>query len=282
MYRLLLLTNLGKACVTYSYKRFSIKKRMSHLEGIACTVAALSQWSSLCSHLMRAWRLEDLPGVDFQIQVPAQLLHSNDKTWPWGITLFKYLELFHLLLIAGSVPQKGGKKVVHLVTFLWQWKAPNMTNHILLLMNDCSTLLCSLSPALAERTWYKRSAYSDQWGGDLKLKTAIVFVLQAESKVKGNQTALKSLQYPWNIPLDAYAYMSFYSWKPGPSTREREKYHAGSAKRTASRFSKPTCAVFMMQESINALQSGRCLKFLGLLSCSPQVFPLNNVRKDLM
>lgn len=87
---------------------------MSNLEGIAYTVATLSQWSSVYSHLTRAWRLEDLPGVDFQIQVPSQLFHSNDNTRLLDITLFKYLELFHLLLIAGNVPQKGEKEKWHI------------------------------------------------------------------------------------------------------------------------------------------------------------------------
>lgn len=103
---------------------------------------------------------------------------------------------YHLIQVLGAVSpftnsrqcttKRGGKKVAHLVTFLWLWQAPNMTNHISLLMNDCSTLLCSFPPAPAEGTWYKRPAYSDQWGGDLKMKPAVIFVLQAESKVKGN------------------------------------------------------------------------------------------------
>lgn len=122
----------------------------SHMESITCPDAIPSQWSSLPPQSHESLAIRKLTWVDTQIQVPSlavsqQWENLTTKYVPFQVLLLK---LFYLVLVIGSIPQKG-KKVVALVPSLGLWKAPNVTSHLSqasILTMDSSTVLCSLHP----------------------------------------------------------------------------------------------------------------------------------------
>lgn len=152
--------------------------------------------SDLPSHpnLMRAKWLGNSPGVGVEIQVPSPAVSQQ-----WGDLTSKCLPLSSAL-VGAVIPCASNRQCTTkrerkgvLVTFprVTEGTKHNKT-HISSQYPDHGLFYSiALPPSYpAERIWYKRSAYSELWGRDLKLQIAVLLALQASPKSKGIQQHL--------------------------------------------------------------------------------------------